>query len=270
MNRKIGIIAGDGELPNLLIDSLLKEGIVPYVVALNYKVAYYSFCKSLDFIKVSIGEVSKAISFFKKNAIEELIFIGRVLRPSFSLFFPDPEAKVLLENIKKNLGGDNNLFLQIIDFFENRHGFKVISARDFLRDYLLFEDIRSKNIDKYQEDIDIGVNFIKENSKYDIGQAVVVRDRQIIAVEALEGTDLMLQRLIKLNKCHDYGGSLIKMPKKGQNIKIDIPTIGLKTLKIAHKAKLCNIAIAKGCCFIVGKDNIINFIEDKGINLVVI
>ncbi|MBN8827669.1 MAG: UDP-2,3-diacylglucosamine diphosphatase LpxI [Sphingobacteriia bacterium] len=267
--KKIGVIAGDGSIPLTLINNLRSQNIMPFVISLTYGNLLYCILNSIPHLKCSIGELSKAIEFLKINSIKEIIIIGKVFRPNFSLLKPDKEAKKLLTKIIENKGGDNKILSTVINFLENEHDLQIIPAHEFLKELLLSNDIKSETDSNIKVDISIGINYLNKASEFDIGQAVVVRDQQIIAIEALEGTDEMLKRCVNLNKKHKYGGVLVKMPKQNQNIKIDLPTIGLNTLKLADKANLNSIAIQKNKCFVVDKDKIEEFISDKKLSLIV-
>lgn len=268
--QKIGIIAGSGDLPYVLIKSLKEQNYEPYVVALGYGITSFLALHKINYKKLAITEVGKAIKYFNSYNIKHIVFIGKIERPNLFSLKPDSESRKLLTKILTNLGGDDRLLSQIIDFFEQDHGFTIIGAQQFISHYTINSHINDNTTDKEKEDIRIGHEYLNLNSKFDIGQAVVVRDRQIIAVEAIEGTGEMLKRVRKYNKNYEYGGVLVKTPKVNQNMKIDLPTIGLATLKMCYKSGIYTIAVGKNNCFIAEKTDVLKYIHKNNINLLAI
>ncbi|MBN9542427.1 MAG: UDP-2,3-diacylglucosamine diphosphatase LpxI [Alphaproteobacteria bacterium] len=267
--KKIGIIAGSGDLPYILIKELKKKGIEPYVVALNYGLASFLLLNSVPFIKCSITEVKKTINFFKSNNVNSLILLGKITRPNlFGILNIDSDAKILLKQILSNIGGDDKILSQIVDFFEQNHGFEVVGAQAFIENHMFAGTINDITSELEKVDIQIGREYLQTASKFDIGQAVVVRNKQIICVEGADGTDAMLERAKSINSNVKYGGVMVKMPKSGQNLKVDLPTIGIKTIKNCFKAKIKAVAIEKSKCFILEKEEITDFAGKNAISIV--
>ena len=195
-----------------------------------------------------IFELKKILNTLKKHKIKKLLFLGKINRPNLSLIKNDGEIeKYIPVLIKSYQRGDGEILSSVLEIFK-KNDFKIISPRDFSKSFFFNTDELSK-LNSNKDVIDIGksIKLLNRISKFDNAQAVVCINGYIIAIEAAEGTDSLLSRVFnvrkELNQIKFKGGILTKIPKKNQSKLIDLPVVGLQTLKLVKKANLNGIAV---------------------------
>lgn len=264
-HEKIGLIAGNGELPEKIVQHYLDNKWQIFVVYLKGKEDAPSYLKKIPHITINIGSVGKAIKFLRTNQVKELVLAGGLQRPQFSKLRPDSGGIKLLARISKAaIGGDNSLLSVVLKFLEDS-GFNIIGADEVLDDLVvLCGALGNIKPDKQAiKDIKKGQIIAETIGALDIGQGVVVSNDVVIAVEAIEGTDAMLERCKSMK--HASGGVLIKVKKPKQDRRVDLPAIGIKTIENAHKAGLRGIAVSAGEALIVDKASVIKKADKLGL-----
>ena len=255
----LGLIVGESSLPNYVINKLLKKNIEFLILDLTKSNIYKRYKNSYS---LKITELGKAISILKKNNCKNVIFIGKVERPDISLLKFDTKALFYLPRLfsafKK---GDGNILKEIIKIFKENK-LNVVNSMKFTPE-LIFKDksinkLKINNTDKTS--ISKGIKIIKSLSKFDIGQSVVINSGYVLAIEGPEGTDVTIKRSLHLSKKYKLKNKsiLIKFPKANQDLRIDLPTIGLDTIKNCIKANIKGIAVKRSQNIILDKDKIIN------------
>lgn len=269
--QKIGIIAGRGDLPKMLIKKLLEEKREFQIFLLkseNYKEDYSSYSP----VEIEYGQVGYLINYLKENKIPELVFIGSVNKPNFSTLKLDRLGKVLVAKILANkILGDDAVLRTVVKFCE-KNGVKVTPINQLL-DCMIDKKgfLSQKQTTKIDdENIAIGIKAIRSFSKFDIGQSLIVSQKQIIAVEAIEGTDQMIKRCKDLEIEYKNQSILVKMKKRGQNTKVDLPTIGVNTIRNCINSGISGIAIEAKSAIILEKEKVIKMINEAGMFLKVL
>ena len=237
--KVIGVVAGNGKLPMMIYDYCQKNKIKCFFVFID-KIPEFNISKEF-YINCSIGKAGKLLSFFKKNKVTHILLAGGVKKPNFSTLKIDFKGFLLISKILKNrLLGDNILLSNVINYIE-KHKFKVIATDELLPNMHLQEGINNK-IKAYKSldnDIKVGVEVIKNLSLFDIGQSLIIQNGRVIALEAAEGTDEMIKRskpYIEQNKKHP--ALLVKLCKKNQDRRADLPTIGIETINNMYKSNI--------------------------------
>ncbi|MGX6960749.1 MAG: LpxI family protein [Rickettsia endosymbiont of Pentastiridius leporinus] len=243
MLPNLGIIAGRGSLPYLIANNYTNQGGDCYIAAIKGE-ADIELIKGFEYKAFKIGMVGAAIMYFKKHGVQNVIFIGGVNRPNFKNLAVDLTGSVLLFSIiKQKILGDDKVLRIVADFFEY-HGFKVISSNEIYKNQQynskIITNINAIGSDK--QDIELGVKLLNHLSKFDVGQSVIIEDGYILGIEAAEGTDNLIARCANLRK-NSSGGVLVKIPKLGQDNRLDIPAIGPHTIKNLAKYNYSGIAI---------------------------
>ncbi len=244
--KRLGIIAGCGRLAQKIIRDCLEKNRPFCVVALKNQFDGMQVIPShIKTLEIRLGAAGSALKFFREQGVKEIVFVGGVKRPSLTSVRPDSWSAAQLKKFNmKKVGGDNGLLTTIINILEKEEGFKVIGAHEILPELIAKKGVYghiSPDV-KSMEDIKKAFEVAKEIGKLDIGQACVVSHSSVVAVEAIEGTDKMLKRLLSFKE-QSKGGVLLKAAKPEQELRIDMPTIGLKTLYNAKKVGLKGIAI---------------------------
>lgn len=269
---KIGIIAGKGLLPLQIAVTCLKQGKKPYVIVLGNE-ADLTLFNDFPKISINVGLVSNIISYLKKNEIEIIVFAGKVYRPNFSDLKVDFLGAVLVGKLlKQKFCGDDSLLKIVSKFFEDQ-GFKIISPKEILLNNECEGLIYQKVLTNYtpsitdKVDIELGVKVLEQLSIVDVGQSVIVKDGYVIGIEAAEGTDNLLSRCAIL-KQKQSGGVLVKLAKQGQSLKMDLPTIGPKTILNLVKYKYNGVAIQKNLVLVINSDIVIKLADKNKVFII--
>lgn len=262
---RIGIIAGRGDLPLKLATNLQNKGQSPYLLLVKGEAnpdQYTSFPHDI----IPITKIGRFLKVLKRENCKRVTLIGPVARPDFKNILPDIEGLKLLGRITSAASkGDDGLMRAITGFVEER-GFQIVGAHELEQDLLSTRGVLGKiqPTDNDFKDIEKGSDVIITLGRFDIGQAVIVRDQYVLGIEAAEGTEGLIRRCTEFK--WDYAaGTLIKRSKPGQDLRADMPTIGVETVKQAHQAGLKGIAIEAGRSQIVDRDLTIQSADELGL-----
>jgi hypothetical protein len=252
MASPVGVIAGGGAMPFAVADSLQGRGIVPVLFALRGacdpdRVARFRHHW------ISVGQLGRATKLFRSEGCRDLIFIGTLLRPALSEIRLDwGTIRVLGRVFAAFRGGDDHLLSGIGRILE-QDGFRMVGIRDVAPDVLMPEGsiARAAPDAAAAADIAKGREVLGALGPFDIGQAVVVIDGHVVAVEDIEGTDGLLARVARLREAGRIRakagrGVLVKAPKSGQDLRFDLPAVGERTVEGAARAGLAGIAVIAG------------------------
>lgn len=258
----IGIIAGNGSLPISLANSFIKQGGQCYIAALEGE-ANPALYKDFTHQFFKIGMVKPIIEYFRKYDVKNIILAGGLNRPNLRSIKVDLMGSRLLARIlKQKFLGDDKLLSIVTDFLEEK-GFKVIFSYEILRTN---NDVMTIAVPSRIDntDIELGIKLLDSIGYLDVGQSVIVDNGYIIGIEAAEGTDNLIERCSYLRK-NSTGGVLIKMMKKGQDTRIDIPTIGAKTISNLANYGYKGLAIQKDKVIILEIERTIGLANECGL-----
>lgn len=224
---------------------------------------------------VRFGEIGKVIKALRRERCEDLVIVGGVRRPKVADVRLDLGGIVNLPALLGwTVGGDNSALSGIVGFLESK-GFEVLGAHEVDPDLLADEGPLGKHRPgkQDQEDIAIACRVVRTLGMLDVGQAAVVARRYVLAVEAAEGTDHMLERCKDLNQWWggrrtSRSGVLVKCAKPGQERRVDLPTIGPETVRRAAEAGLAGIGVAAHDVLIVDKSGLIEAADRAGLFVV--
>jgi DUF1009 family protein len=245
----LAIICGGGNFPRVVADAVSRSGRRIVLFALKgwadpAVVARYPHHWA------RLGQFGRFRRLARAENCRDVVFIGSLLRPSLAQLRPDWATLRLLPRIAALFrGGDDHLLTGIAGIFEE-HGFRLIGAHEVAPEILVPEGALGghRPTDRDSEDIACGLALIAAIGAFDIGQAVVIADRRVLAVEAAEGTDGMLARVADLRRSGRIAGSgrlgvLIKATKPAQDRRLDLPSVGADTVAAAAAAGLAGIAV---------------------------
>ena len=266
MNMKVGLIAGDGSFPLEVAKSVSQKNNEIFIIAIKGSAS--KDIERYPHLWIRIGEIGKAIKALKENNCKEVILIGGVKKPNVWLLRPDFGAlKLFFKLIILPIKGDASILKTLLNFLEKDNKFKVVVAEKYIS-YLLMSKglIAGEKINEQSNiDIDIAIENCKNIGSKDIGQACVVVNGQIIASEDSLGTDKMLRDIISKEIRFNNEGVLVKLVKPIQDRRVDLPAIGLQTIKLAKEIGLCGIAIEDKSSFISNKEGVIEFANKNNI-----
>jgi DUF1009 family protein len=271
ISSPVGLIAGGGVMPFAVADSLIARGIDPVVFALKGAcdpVAAGRFRHHW----ISVGQLGRAEKLFRAENCRNLVFIGTLVRPALSEIRLDwLTVRVLGRVWAAFRGGDDHLLSGIGRILE-QDGFRMMGIRDVAPDVLMPQGCLTRTLPDENSVADIakGRDVLGALSSFDIGQAAVVIDGHVVAVEDIEGTDGLLARVARLRaegriRAKATRGVLVKAPKSGQDLRFDLPTIGPRTVEGAAAAKLAGIAIVAGNTIVVEPQSVVEAADAAGL-----
>lgn len=267
---KLGIVAGLGELPVSIARSRTDSGEDVYV----FRLAGFEEAKLSDFPgeTIGIGQIGKLIKRLRSRQCEQVVFAGIVKRPNFSDIKLDLRGARLLPKVLKAAKHGDDALLRVIVAELEADGFDVIAAEDAAAELragtgLLFGP---QPDEAALQDIKKAAHIAGEIGRLDVGQGAVVCDGLILAVEAQEGTDKMLERVAQLEPeirgdASARRGVLVKRPKPIQERRIDLPTIGPATVRRAAAAGLAGIGVESDGALLLQRGEIESLCASHGI-----
>ncbi len=252
----VGILAGGGSLPREIADVLFADGQNPVIVGLEGEVRPRDFAGH-DFTLVNWGRIGHLIRTFKQKGVTDLVIVGSVTRPDLRAIRTDFGFWLNLPRIFKIVaaGGDDSVLRRVVGFFES-HGFVVRGPAEVAPSLVIGEEAYGQVAmsDAAKRDFEIGREIVARLAPFDVGQAVVVANGTVLAIEGAEGTDAMLKR-VAVMRTDQRGGVLVKWPKPGQELRVDMPAIGPNTVAGVMAAGLQGIAVQAGATLAAQRGN---------------
>tara|TARA_B100001123_G_C15274907_1_gene1011776 strand:+ start:901 stop:1695 length:795 start_codon:yes stop_codon:yes gene_type:complete len=252
----IGLIFGETHFPIEILKKIKKIKIKYFIIDLSKK---NKFKKDQNSNKVSIGEFGKIIKIFKNKNCKKVLFAGKVQKPHFSKLKLDLKGVYYLPRvIRSSKLGDAALLKEIIKILK-REGINTISSLTYNPELALKKGFYTNIKPNSEDKINIKKAILTLNSlgRYNFSQGVIVRNKKVVAIEGREGTQKMIEK--SKNKKLTNKGVLVKFPKKKQDLRIDLPTIGLETLTKCKSSGIKGIVLkSKKNVFLEGK-KCINF-----------
>jgi len=261
----LGIIAGNGVYPRLLTDAARKAGVKKIVAAAFTNETDPALTQHVDVIEwMRVGQLSRLLKFFRQQQVHHAIMAGQIAPKNLFDLRPDWKALLLLAKLKQR--NAEAIFTAIADELA-KIDVDLLPATTFLEDSLAPAGLIAgpKLSCREEEDVDLGWKIAKEIADLDIGQTVIVKNGTIVAVEAFEGTSEAIKRGGALAR---KGAVMIKVAKPKQDMRFDVPVIGVETIRIAAEAKLRVIAIEAGKTLLLERDAIVDFAGRSGISIV--
>lgn len=246
----LGIIAGRGPLPCVLAELAEARGLPLHIVGIRGETR--EEIERFPHTWTRWGELGKLLAALDDHGCRDIVIIGGVDRPDFTKMRFDFGAIRNLPYIAGlRSGGDDHVLSRVVRFFEGK-GYRVHGADDVAPELLAGVGPLGDKVPSAEDsaDIDMAFQVVRALGRFDVGQAAVVANGHVLAVEAAEGTDAMLLRCAELRRLGRAGrngrGVIVKAPKPGQERRVDLPTIGAETLNKAAEAGLAGVAVAAG------------------------
>ena len=252
----IGLIFGDTDFPKEILKTIKKKKIKYLIVDLSKSKKFKKDKKSYS---VSIGQFGKIINILRENNCKKVLFAGKVNRPNFSKLKLDFKGIYYIPRIiKASKLGDAAILKEIIKILA-QNKIKTENSLTFNPELSLKKGNYSKIQPNKQDQLDIkkAIKTLNNLRQYNFSQGVVVRNKKVISIEGKGGTKRMLEK--SKSKKFKNCGVLVKFPKKKQDLRVDLPTIGLKTLKQSKTAGLKGIVIKNKQHVFLDKNKCIKF-----------
>ncbi|MBN1522108.1 MAG: UDP-2,3-diacylglucosamine diphosphatase LpxI [Candidatus Aureabacteria bacterium] len=265
MMDNLGIIAGNGDYPILVAKGARRSGVKRIITAAlvgETEKGIESFSDVVCWIE--IGQLGKLISFFRKNNVSQVIMAGQVTPTRlFGRLKLDLRMVKLLARIK--MKGAEPIFSTVADEL-SRDGIELIDSSVFMKDQLAEKGwMTGKKPDaKYLADIRFGLKIARGIADLDIGQTIVVKDKAVVAVEAIEGTDATIRRAASLAGPEAV---IVKVCKKKQDMRFDLPVVGSRTLDVMKESRARILAVESGRSLILDKDQFLKKAREAGVHV---
>jgi len=261
----LGIIAGNGIYPRLLADSARKVGVRKIIAAAFTDETDPALAQRVDQIEwMRVGQLSRLLKFFRDQNVHHAIMAGQIAPTNLFDLRPDWKALLLLARVKQR--NAESIFTAIADELA-KVDVDLLSATSFLEDSIASAGLIAgpKLSHREEEDVDFGWKIATEIARFDIGQTVIVKNGTVLAVEAFEGTNDAIKRGGALAR---KGAVMIKVPKPSQDMRFDVPVIGIETIRVAAAVKLRVIAVETGRTLLLERDAIIDLANRSNISIV--
>ncbi|TDP48064.1 LpxI family protein [Zavarzinia compransoris] len=267
---KLGIIAGGGDLPVRLAAACRRQGRPFFVLGLKGS-AVARPDEGIADEWAAIGEVGRILALLRAAGCRAVVMAGNVARPDFKTLRLDWKGvRVLPRVLAGARKGDDNLLKALVQIFEDE-GFAVAGADQVLDELLLpAGPLGCLGLGPGQEgDLARALQVVEALGRVDVGQGAVVAETEVLAIEAAEGTDRMLARCAELRAGWTArAGLLLKLPKHGQERRVDLPTIGVATVEGAARAGLAGIVGAAGATLVVDRAAVAARADELGLFVV--
>jgi hypothetical protein len=261
----LGIIAGNGVYPRLLADAARKAGVKKIVAAAFTGETDPALGQHVDLLEwMRVGQLNRLLKFFREQNVHHAIMAGQIAPKNLFDLRPDWKALLLVGKLKQR--NAESIFAAIADELA-QIDVELLPATTFLEDSLASAGLVAgpKLSSRDEEDVDLGWKIAKEIARLDIGQTIIVKNGTILAVEALEGTNDAIRRGGALAR---EGGVMVKVAKPKQDMRFDVPVIGVETIRIAAEAKLRVIAVEAGKTLLLERDAIVDLASRSQMSIV--
>lgn len=275
--KRLGLIAGNGTFPFLVLDAARAQGYEVVVAAIKEETSPEIEHRGATAVHwLSLGELSRLIETFKREGVSEAIMAGQVKHKQiFSSIRPDWRlAKLLLSLRSRNTDALIGAVAKVL----GDEGITLLNSTSFLEPLLAKPGVLTRRGPDANEqaNINYGRSVARQLALYDIGQTVVIAEAACVAVEAMEGTDAAIERAGTILRHRSLGDhptlsralTVVKVAKPNQDMRFDVPIIGLKTLETMHSAGATCLALDAGRCLLLEGDCIITAADAAGICIV--
>jgi UDP-2,3-diacylglucosamine hydrolase len=258
-----GLIAGNGDFPFLVLEGARSRGIEMAVIAIREEASPALEQAAKRFHWISLGELGRGIDLLHQEGVKQAVMAGQVKHNKiFSSIRPDWRlAKLLLTLSTKSTDSLIGAVARVLE----EEGIELVDSTQFLGPLLPGEGVLTKRAPDEAEaaDIDYGRRIAGQIAGLDLGQTVVVRERACVAIEAMEGTDETIERAARI-----AGGQrlvVVKVSKPGQDMRFDVPVIGLPTIEVMRRANATALGIDAGRTLLFDRDGLVRAADEGGI-----
>jgi DUF1009 family protein len=261
----LGIIAGNGVYPRLVADSARKSGVKKIVAAAFSNETDPAIGQHADVVEwLRVGQLSRLLKFFREQKVHQAIMAGQIAPKNLFDLRPDWKALLVLAKLKQR--NAESIFAAIADELA-KIDIELLPATSFLEDCLAQRGLIAgpKLSRREKQDVDLGWKIAKEIARLDIGQTVIVKNGTILAVEAFDGTNDAIKRGGGLAR---KGAVMIKVAKPNQDMRFDVPVIGIETVRVATEAKIRAVAVEAGKTLLLEREAIVDLAGRAEISIV--
>lgn len=270
----IGLLAGSGRYPIVFAEAARRQGLQVACVGIRHEApeALRPLCR--EFEVVSVSRLGKMIRTFKAMGVREIVMAGKITKSVMHTplrwlqLWPDLRMIQFWYHALQDKK-DDSILLGVIREFE-RDGMTFVSALDYCPEVLVKAGVLTRRppSDSELRDVEFGWQMAKEMGRLDVGQSVAVKESATLAVEAIEGTDQCISRAGTL--CRAGGWTLVKVAKPQQDMRFDVPTVGIDTINNLHNAGARVLALEAGKTIVIDQDDVVALADRYGMTILAV
>jgi DUF1009 family protein len=261
----LGIIAGNGVYPRLLADGARRAGVKKIVAAAFTDETDPTLEQHVELVEwMRVGQLGRLLKFFRSQGIQHAIMAGQIAPKNLFDLRPDLKALMLLGKLKER--NAESIFAAVADELA-KIDIDLLPATTFFEDSLAQSGVIAgpKLSSREENDVELGWNVAKEIARLDVGQTIIIKNGTIVAVEALEGTNEAIKRGGTLAR---EGAVMVKVSKPNQDMRFDVPVIGVDTVRVAAESGVRVIAVEAGKTLLLERDAVIAVANGSNMSVV--
>jgi DUF1009 family protein len=266
---KYGLIAGNGRFPLLVLEGARDEGVEMVVAAIKEETSPEIERLATRVEWIGVGQLGRLIKFFKDEQVTHAVMAGQVKHHQIFRLNALPDLRMVRMLARLGSKNTDSLIGAVAEELE-REGISLANSTDFLRPLIGREGVLSRRSPTKEEraDIEYGLGVAAEIARLDLGQTIAVKDRAVLAVEAMEGTDAVIERAGLITRGRPF--VVVKVAKPDQDMRFDVPVIGLPTIEAMHNAGATAIHISPDRTLILDREEVIALADERRICVVAI
>jgi DUF1009 family protein len=264
---KYGLIAGSGQFPFLVLDEARKSGVEMVVAAIKEEAAreIESHCPKVEWL--GVGQLGRLIRFFKDERVTHAVMAGQVKHHQIFRVSALPDLRMVRLLARLSIRNTDSLIGAVADEL-GREGITLVDSTTFLQALIAPVGVLTRRVPTKQEraDIEYGLEIAQEIARLNLGQTIAVKDRAVVAVEAMEGTDAVIGRAGEITRGRPF--VVVKTARPGQDMRFDVPVIGLPTIDSMSRAGATAIHISAGKTLLFDRELLLQSADECGISVV--
>jgi DUF1009 family protein len=253
---KYGLIAGNGRFPFMVLEGARREGVEMVVAAIKEETdpAIERHAARVEW--VGVGQLGRLIAFFEREGVTHAVMAGQVKHVQIFRLSAVPDLRMVRMLARLTIQNTDSLIGAVADELAGE-GIELVESTIFLGPFLPPPGVLTKRAPSKAEEADIayGIEVAREVARLDLGQTIVVKDRAVVAVEAMEGTDATIRRAGELARKPPI--SVVKVAKPNQDMRFDVPVIGPRTIQAMVDARASALSITAGKTLLIDRDDLL-------------
>jgi DUF1009 family protein len=261
---KYGLIAGNGRFPFLVLEGARAQGVEMVIAAIKEETSAEIEQQDAMFEWVSVGQLGRLIRFFKREKVTHAIMAGQVKHHQIFRLNALPDLRMVRMLARLSTRNTDSVIRAVADELA-REGITLLDSTTFLEPLLAPRGVLTRRAPSKEEraDMEYGLGVAREIGKLDLGQTIAVKDRAVVAIEAMEGTDAVIVRAGEVTR--GRGFVVVKVAKPDQDMRFDVPVIGLPTIENMIRAGATALHVTAGKTLLFDRDELVKRADDNNI-----
>ena len=264
---KYGLIAGNGRFPFLVLEGARQSGVEMVVAAIKEETSPDIESAGARVEWLGVGQLGRLIKFLKQEQVTHVVMAGQVKHHQIFRLNALPDLRMVRLLASLTTRNTDNLIGAVADELA-REGIELTDSTAFLGSLLSPEGVLTKRAPTKEEraDIDYGLKIAVEIGRLDLGQTIAVKERSVVAIEAMEGTDAVIARAGEITRGRSF--VVVKVAKPNQDLRFDVPVIGVPTIEAMTRAGASAIHVSANRTLLFDKDELIGLADKRSISIV--